>query len=144
MSFQEGTPERFLSPLSLLTNDNIPLITRGFASSEYNEFAETSKLSQKKRRTSNSTIVPTSSNTSAPTKPLRANASYTQFCFENNEAGNTIRYCKLCIKKLEGSQLRPYPYNKSGGSTGNLTQHLRDKHKITSKNYLYYLDSQNQ
>ena len=86
----------------------------------------------------------TSSNTSAQIKAPRVNDSYTYFFFEDDKADNTIRYCKICIKELEGSQLSPYLYTKSRSSTGNLTQHLRDKYKILAKNYKHHLDSQKQ
>ncbi|CAG8637563.1 13446_t:CDS:2, partial [Cetraspora pellucida] len=112
-SSREESQERSLSPLPSITDD-----------------------------TPSTTHISTSSNTSAPTKPLRANASYTNFFFEDDKVDNTIRYCKICVKELERSQQSPYPYTKSGGSTGNLTQHLRDKHNITTKNYKNYLDSE--
>ncbi|CAG8465934.1 10660_t:CDS:2, partial [Cetraspora pellucida] len=60
----------------------------------------------------------------------------------HDKVDNTIRYCKICVKELEGSQQSPYPYTKSGGSMGNLIQHLRDKHNIMTKNYKNYLDSE--
>ncbi|CAG8655619.1 21904_t:CDS:2, partial [Gigaspora rosea] len=123
-SSQEGAPEWSLLPLPPLTNDNISLITHSSASSEYNNAP------------SLNTPAPTSSNTLAPTKPLIANASYIQFFFEDDEADNTIRAKRVSTPS--------YPYNKSGGSTENLIQHFRDKYKIIFKNYLYYLDSQNQ
>ncbi|CAG8625069.1 28234_t:CDS:2, partial [Racocetra persica] len=65
----------------------------------------------------------------------------------DDEIDNTIVYCRLCtqeLDELDRIQAQPYPYSKSGNSTGNLVKHLCERHNITSKNYKRYLDDNKQ
>ncbi|CAG8825998.1 1489_t:CDS:2, partial [Racocetra persica] len=86
----------------------------------------------------------TSSVDSSNLSTSRANATFTRHFYQDDETDNTIIYCKLCTQELEDLDASPYPYSKSGKSTGYLIQHLRDKHHITSKNYRQYLDDDEQ
>ncbi|CAG8749343.1 8239_t:CDS:1, partial [Cetraspora pellucida] len=74
---------------------------------------------RKKRQMTNkikpSTSIPTL------TKNERANATYMEFFFETDKKNDQIKYCKICVKECENTRTRPYPYFKSGGSTGHLT-----------------------
>ncbi|CAG8835623.1 13290_t:CDS:2, partial [Gigaspora margarita] len=87
-------------------------------------------LSEKKRQNTTNKATPLTSSTL--TKNLRANASYTTFFFEDD---------KKNTQQLEGTHTQPYPYTKSGGSTGHLAYHFHEKHNITGNNYKKHLDS---
>ncbi|CAG8722301.1 14217_t:CDS:2, partial [Cetraspora pellucida] len=85
----------------------------------------------------------TSSVASSNLSNSRANATFTQFFYKNDQTDNTIMYCKICIQELDELDkinAEPYPYIKSRSSTENLVKHLYEKHRITSKNYNRYLD----
>jgi BED zinc finger len=71
-------------------------------------------------------------------KSERSNRSHTTYFFHKDSNNNEIAYCILCERKLAK---KPYPYSRKGGSTSNLSCHLRDKHNITKYNYLEYLDA---
>jgi hypothetical protein len=100
---------------------------------------------RKKRKISNKTKAQsTSSIASSNLSSSRANATFTRFFYKDDQTNSTITYCKICIQELDELDeinAEPYPYNKSGSSTGNLVKHLREKHHITSKNYNKYLDN---
>src|SRR3954451_11180512 len=75
------------------------------------------------------------SKTSEIDKPVeRTNKSHTAYFFRKDTDDNEIAYCLLCERKLPDNK-KPYPYSQKGGSTSNLTTHLRDKHGITKHNY---------
>ncbi|CAG8838010.1 11054_t:CDS:1, partial [Racocetra persica] len=64
-----------------------------------------------------------------------------------DDTDDTLTYCKVCtqeLDELDGIEAQPYPYVKSGSSTGNLVKHLREKHHINPKNYKKYLDDNNE
>ncbi|CAG8613319.1 17172_t:CDS:2, partial [Cetraspora pellucida] len=105
------------------------------------------KPNRKKRKLTTTTAQSTSSVASSHLSTPRVNASFTRFFYQDDETDNTIAYCRLCtqeLDELDGIQAQPYPYSKSGNSTGNLVKHLRERHNITSKNYKRYLDDNEQ
>jgi hypothetical protein len=67
----------------------------------------------------------------------RANQSHTSYFFYKDPSNNEIAYCIICKRNPE---TKAYPYSRKGGSTSNMSNHLRDKHNITKHNYLDYLD----
>jgi hypothetical protein len=73
----------------------------------------------------------------------RINKSHTSFFFRKDNNDSEIAYCLLCERKL-GAGKTPYPYSRKGGSTSNLSAHLRDKHGITRSNFSEYLDGNNE
>ncbi|CAG8461934.1 28550_t:CDS:2 [Racocetra persica] len=95
----------------------------------------------RKKRRMIKTTKPSAFSTPIQINSSRTNASYTRFFFEDNKKDNQIKYCKICVKKYEETRTKPYPYSKSGGSTGHLTYHLRERHNITANNYKEHLDS---
>ncbi|CAG8667137.1 2215_t:CDS:2 [Cetraspora pellucida] len=102
---------------------------------------------RKKRKVTKTKAYSTSSIASSNISNPRANASFARFFYQDDEIDSTVTYCKLCsleLDELDGIQAQPYPYSKSGSSTGNLIKHLREKHKINSKNYKRYLDDNEQ
>ncbi|CAG8464315.1 8800_t:CDS:2 [Cetraspora pellucida] len=92
------------------------------------------KISKTKAQSTSSIASVSSNNLSNP----RANASFTQFFYQDDDTDDTLTYCKVCtqeLDKLDGIEAQPYPYVKLGSSTGNLVKHLREKHHINPKNY---------
>src|SRR6266498_1380182 len=71
----------------------------------------------------------------------RSNRSHTSYFFHKDSNNDQIAYCIICERNLSDTNRKPYPYSRKGGSTSNLSCHLRDKHSITRYNYLDYLDS---
>jgi len=71
----------------------------------------------------------------------RSNKSHTSFFFRTDEISSDIVYCKICEQNLIGTNQKPYPYTRKGGSTSNMMIHLRDKHGIIKDNYTEYLDN---
>lgn len=71
----------------------------------------------------------------------RVNKSHTAYFFRKDPNNNDIAYCKICEQNLAGTNKRSYPYSCKGGTTSNISNHLRDKHGITSHNYQDYLDT---
>lgn len=70
----------------------------------------------------------------------RSNRSHTSYFFHKDSSDDQIAYCIICERD---TSKKPYPYSRKGGSTSNLSCHLRDKHGISKFNYLEYLDSDN-
>ena len=82
-------------------------------------------------------------NTEIDTPIERTNKSHTTYFFRKDSDNIDIAYCILCERKLAPNK-KPYPYSQKGGSTSNLSIHLRDKHEIIKANYLEYLNVNNQ
>ena len=78
------------------------------------------------------------------TQNNRSNKSHTTYFFRKDTDNHEVTYCIICERKLVGTNKKPYPYSRKGGSTSNLSSHLRDKHGISKYNYLEYLDSNNE
>ncbi|CAG8494983.1 4223_t:CDS:2 [Scutellospora calospora] len=90
-------------------------------------------------RNNNNTIFNSPQNISK-----RSNFSFTNYFFDLDKNDSRTKYCKVCIKELEGSQKQPYPYSGAGSGTGNLSYHLREKHGITVQNYQDFIDDNGQ
>ncbi|CAG8451502.1 6231_t:CDS:2 [Cetraspora pellucida] len=95
----------------------------------------------RKKRRMIKTTKPSAFSTPIQINSSRTNASFTRFFFEDDKKDDQIKYCKICVKEYEGTRTKLYPYSKSGGSTGHLTHHLRERHNITANNYKEHLDS---
>ncbi|CAG8456639.1 7010_t:CDS:2 [Cetraspora pellucida] len=91
-------------------------------------------LTQKKRK---ATSVKTNTK-------FHSNRSHTSYFFKLDPNDSSVAYCKVCDINLSGTRNKPYPYNRRGGNTTNLINHLRDKHQITKENYLEFLDEHNE
>ena len=92
-----------------------------------------STINERKKRKNNLGIIPSDND-----RPLeRSNRSHTSYFFRKVPNNNEIAYCIIC----ERTSKKPYPYSRKGGSTSNLSCHLRDKHQITKFNFLEYLDA---
>ncbi|CAI2190007.1 7348_t:CDS:1 [Funneliformis geosporum] len=68
----------------------------------------------------------TSSNNDMPAE--RSNRRHTSYFFRKDPNNNDVAYFIIC----ERTSKKPYPYSRRGGSTSNLSCHLRDKHEITN------------
>ncbi|CAG8799709.1 5677_t:CDS:2, partial [Gigaspora rosea] len=64
--------------------------------------------------------------------------------FHSDSKNSSIAHCKVCEANLVGTRQAAYAYNRNGGNTTNLINHLRDKHGITKENYLGFLDEHNE
>lgn len=84
----------------------------------------------------------TTKKTNQKTISTRSNRSFTSFFFRIDDEDSNFTYCKVCEKNLEGTNKTAYRYSRKGGNTSNLILHLREKHKITKKNYTNFLDEQ--
>jgi hypothetical protein len=91
---------------------------------------------RKKRKHITESIAASDSDRPTPTTG-RANQSHTSYFFHKDPRNNEIAYCIIC-KRNPGT--KAYPYSRKGGSTSNMSNHLRDKHSISKYNYLDYLD----
>ncbi|CAG8747093.1 14080_t:CDS:2 [Gigaspora margarita] len=60
------------------------------------------------------------------------------------ESDPDTAYCKICEINLEGMGKAAYSYCRKGGNTTNLIAHLWNRHHITKKNYLQFLDKNQQ
>ncbi|CAG8733577.1 25989_t:CDS:2, partial [Gigaspora rosea] len=60
------------------------------------------------------------------------------------ESDPDTAYCKICEINLEGTGKAAYSYCRKDGNTTNLIAHLRNRHHITKKNYLQFLDENQQ
>ena len=67
----------------------------------------------------------------------RKNRSHTSFFFRIEE---DLAYCKICELNYADTNRKAYGYNRKGGNTSNLINHLRNKHDISKENYSEYLD----
>lgn len=100
--------------------------------------ASTTRTRKKhKNNVENDTIL---DNDNAPT-PARVNQSHTAYFFRKDPSNNDVAYCILCE---QDTNTAAYPYSRKGGSTSNISNHLRDRHGITKFNYLEYLDVNNE
>ena len=72
------------------------------------------------------------------------NRSHTSYFFHFDLNNSSIAYCKICEINLANTHQKAYPYNRKGGNTTNLINHLRDKHNITKENYMGFLNEFNE
>ncbi|CAG8438792.1 10742_t:CDS:2 [Cetraspora pellucida] len=55
----------------------------------------------------------------------RINKSHTSYLFSRDPDDNNIAYCMIC-KSLDSKNKKPHPYSRKGGTTTNVTTHLRE------------------
>ena len=92
---------------------------------------------KKRKNVENDLTSDTDRLTPTPTAS-RANKSHTSYFFVKDPSDNDIAYCIFCVRDPD---IDAYPYSRKGGSTSNMSNHLRERHRVTKFNYLEYLDA---
>lgn len=95
----------------------------------------------RKKRKNNPDVTTLDNDSLTPTIAGRANKSHTSYFFHKDPDDIEIAYCIICERNPNTTA---YPYSRKGGSTSNMSNHLRDKHGITRFNYSEYLDGNNE